>query len=344
MGQAVILCYGDDVMPGRPIVRDRTVYFLGAGFSKAARLPNTKELLDDVDQQPERIRARLEEAYDYFYPEHGAGFQPDVVDFFSVLFTYGKIGKRLPEGFLHSGELLDDLRRYIAQTICQRSRGLIGEALRTPNEFLDQMIQPGNIVISSNWDIIVERICEARGIPVKLCGRPGADYLLLLKLHGSVDWAFHEKTNYELPSKDDFACLKEPVNALRPYKPPLTGEVYRVRIENPGAAWRTVKRCSRVPLIITMAQGKESDLEPLLPIWKDAYYGISSAEELHIAGYSMPPDDLEIRTLLRAGIKRGNAEATVIVRNQEHQVHPRARQYLSQNLESDYRPIPSFGH
>jgi hypothetical protein len=64
-------------MAGRPIERDKNMPFLGAGFSKAARLPNTNELLSYVDQQAKRFRARLEEEDGHFYPEQCVGFQPE---------------------------------------------------------------------------------------------------------------------------------------------------------------------------------------------------------------------------------------------------------------------------
>ena len=57
--------------------------------------------------------------------------------------------------------------------------------------------------------------------------------------------------------------------------------------------------------MITMARGKAGDLGPLRDVWRDAYGAVSRAQRLEIVGYSMPPDDIEIRTLLRAGVLRG---------------------------------------
>ena len=53
-----------------------------------------------------------------------------------------------------------------------------------------------------------------------------------------------------------------------------------------------------------MARGKSGDLGPLTGIWKNAYSALSRARTLEIVGYSMPPDDIVIRTLLRAGALR----------------------------------------
>jgi hypothetical protein len=60
---------------------------------------------------------------------------------------------------------------------------------------------------------------------------------------------------------------------------------------------------------------------------------------LEVVGYSMPPDDIEIRTLLRAGVQRGDDLDEVMVRNPSPDVHVRVRQYLDRHVESDYRGI-----
>ena len=59
--------------------------------------------------------------------------------------------------------------------------------------------------------------------------------------------------------------------------------------------------------MITMARDKRE-------VWRGAYGAISRAETLEIVGYSIPPDDIEIRTLLRAGLQRGRPFNQVVVR------------------------------
>ena len=73
-------------MPAPIPQRTRTVYFLGAGFSRAFGLPNTAELLSEVHRLAESrnltIGRKLTDAYTYFYPEEADTFIPNVVDFF----------------------------------------------------------------------------------------------------------------------------------------------------------------------------------------------------------------------------------------------------------------------
>ena len=106
------------MVPVRPVAfasmarspnRVREIFFLGAGFGKAANLPNTAELLLEAHALSgssthwgvaRKIGERLDNAYDYFYPDHADLFRPDVPDFFNVLSTYAEIAAEgLPQGF-----------------------------------------------------------------------------------------------------------------------------------------------------------------------------------------------------------------------------------------------------
>jgi hypothetical protein len=76
---------------------------------------------------------------------------------------------------------------------------------------------------------------------------------------------------------------------------------------------------------------------PIQPMWDDAYAALCAAREVQIIGYSLPVDDIEIRTLLRAGVSRGSVRPKVIVQNPEPGVYVRVRTYISRDAESDYR-------
>jgi hypothetical protein len=91
--------------------------------------------------------------------------------------------------------------------------------------------------------------------------------------------------------------------------------------------------------MVTMVTGKSDDLGPLREIWRDAYRALSRASTLEIVGYSMPGDDVEIRTILRTGIQRGPQNPRVVVKNPAPDVHHRVRAYLLRTAKSDYLPI-----
>lgn len=329
--------------------RIRDVFFLGAGFSKAAGLPNTAELLTaahDLSQTSQHwgvsrdLGNRLDRAYEYFYPDHAQGFRPEVGDFFTVLSTYGEIARQgLPQGF-PDRDLLIDLKFAITKILSDRSRSA-GPALDNPHPVVDQVIQRGNVVVTSNWDLLVERAAELRGVPIRLSGPPSDSSLTVLKLHGSIDWTLRPYCKKPL-AVANYASIDDLLFSSRSRRHRLAErDVVRAKaLESWTRAYQVVKGSTDEPYMLTMARGKSDLIEPLMPIWMDAYRALSSAAELQIIGYSMPPDDTEIRTLLRAGYERGSGNPRVVVRNPAPEVHVRFRTQVTGNIVSDYSPAP----
>jgi hypothetical protein len=141
--------------------------------------------------------------------------------------------------------------------------------------------------------------------------------------------------------------LSERLTQVQPYTAPLPATrderrtaAFRVRVlNNWSEAWRFLSSRTTEPHMVTMARGKAGDLGPLEAVWRDAYAAISRASTLEIVGYSMPDDDVEIRTLLRAGVRRGSARPTILVRNPAPDVHDRVRRFLEHRVKSDYQPV-----
>jgi hypothetical protein len=313
-------------------------------------------LLDGVlalaDESPSRmgnLAARLERAFKFFYPEavHD-GYRPDVVDFFSSLRTYLDVGTGLPGGFADAPLLYRSLKRAIAELLLLRT--LQAEPkLQAGHPYLDELVQPGNIVITSNWDVLLERCADLRGVPVRLVGTGDGNELTLLKLHGSLDWCLgqHMRRRFSHPGR--YAMLNEclfPDRQYRPKLPPASARedlVVRIRaLESWPRAHTQVRVRATEPYMVTMARGKAGDLGPLRALWRDAYGAISRARRLEIVGYSMPADDIEIRTLLRAGVQRGTRLDEVLVHNPAPEVHVRVRQYLDRGITSNYRGVSSI--
>jgi hypothetical protein len=160
------------------------------------------------------------------------------------------------------------------------------------------------------------------GVPVRWRGHSESE-LVVLKLHGAIDWARGAQARLGEFS-DDYAMLSEQAfgpNSYRKALPKVKGEretcVLRMRaLEDWGQAWSRVSSRCHEPYIVTMARGKSGDLGPLREIWREAYEALSRARRLEIIGYSFPDDDVEIRTLLRAAVRRGDGPTEVVVRNQ----------------------------
>jgi hypothetical protein len=339
--------------------RNLDVYFAGAGLSCAAGLPNTPALIDEVLRLAEhkvwlvteRLPERLDEAFAFFYPDaSNDGFRPSVVDFFSALRTFLDVGAGLKgTGFNDAPELYRSLKLAIAHLLVERLRDLKEEDLQS-HDYLDRITTPGNVVITSNWDVLLERTAQVKGVPVRLAGRPDDSSLLVLKLHGSIDWctAYNAKRSI---TTDDYSMLSERLFPARPYTVRISaaalkateddeGPVIRTRsLEHWNDAWRRLRSRISDPHMVTMVRGKSGDLGPLHEVWRDAYAAVSRARLLEIVGYSMPPDDTEIRTLLRAGIGRGRRRPKVVVRNPSPDVHDRVRGFLDRSSTSSYLPV-----
>jgi hypothetical protein len=288
---------------------------------------------------------RLERAFEFFYPDAvHEGYMPDVVDFFSALRTYVDVGAGLPGGFADAPALYRSLKGAIAELLIERTRKNTS-IIKRGHPYLEQVVKPGNIVVTSNWDVLVERYACLHDIPIRLTGTGSSDELVLLKLHGSIDWCLGR--HMRMPGTIRYyAMLNERLFATRRYRPSLPPKrnrqntVVRSRaLERWGAAWPVIRNRAFEPHMVTMARGKSGDLGPLRKVWRDAYGAISRARRLEVVGYSMPPDDIEIRTLLRAGVQRGSNLDEVIVRNPAPEVHVRVRQYLDRSIDSDYRGV-----
>jgi hypothetical protein len=81
---------------------------------------------------------------------------------------------------------------------------------------------------------------------------------------------------------------------------------------------------------------KPGELGPPRFLWRDAYGAISRAARLDVVGYSMPPDEITIRAILRAGVERGPISTRSSSATRRQRSTPR---YLDRNVESDYRGI-----
>jgi len=336
----------------RPPTRDRDVYFIGAGLSSAFGLPNTPQLLSKALElarsseywKRQQLEKRLEAAWKYFYPIEASdkGFLPPVVDFFTVLKTYTKVAQGLP-GQLEGGpELLRDLVRSVAHVIVTAHREA-DEALQRDQEILERLTAPGALVISTNWDLLVERYAQIHDRPLRLrFNRDRKSEATLLKLHGSIDWCSWKDCKRSR-TKEEYRRLGDQLFGSHAKARSIDKDDSVVRItalENWGKAWSRLKSRASEPFMLTMAFGKHDELKPLKEIWRDAYLAISRARALNVIGYSLPSDDLEIRTILMAGIRRQTtAHCSIKVQNPSPEVHDRFRNLIERRLNSDYRPV-----
>lgn len=346
---------GGSAVPSNIPVRDLSVFMVGAGLSTAFNISNTPSLLEKLatfSRSPtgkwladENLEPRLKSAFEFFYPDaKHPGFRPDPVDFFSALRTFIDIGSSFRgTGQDDAAQFYRTLKRGIAHVLINEMRANDDTKLAT-HPYLTEMLKPGHVVITSNWDPLLERFAALNNIPLRLATSSrefSNEEITLLKLHGSVDWCkMRDRTSGY--ADDQYASLTELRQARNPRRSGLpTGDDSLVRVKtDTGDVWQKIKSRLRDPWMVTMVTGKSDDLGPLQNVWRDAYRALSRAKTLEIVGYSMPPDDAEIRTLLRAGVQRGGGTGLdVTVRNPSPEVHYRVRAFLDRMAASDYQPV-----
>lgn len=334
---------------GRAPIRTGDVYVIGAGFSRAFGLPSTAELLtalhewsDDgrLDGAAKDISKKLQDAYDYFFPSHGEHFRPDPMDFFSIMAAYEDVrGHGLPQQFKHP-MLLGELQRCVARILTARVHE-VRPALRGQHALLDQMLIKGNVIVTTNWDTLLEQASRERGVPVRLRDRK-ADAVSILKLHGSVDWVLKTEAKKSW-SKNNYRSLGDLLDGRRSTS--LANQpIARVPIiEDPSSGWQLLRGSVKTPFIATMARSKAAHVNPLQDVWRSAYGGLSAAKRIHVIGYSLPTDDVEIRALLRSGVQRGSARPAVRVTNPAPDTHTRIRFCIHDQIESDFAAVSGTG-
>jgi hypothetical protein len=217
-------------------------------------LEGVLELADESPRwQREDLEGRLRQAFEYFYPDAvHEGYMPDVVDFFSALRTYLDVGAGLPGGCADAPHLYRALKSAIAQLLVKRIKQCYS-ALKGGHAYLDEVVRLGNVVVTSNWDVLIERYASLHDVPVRLSGTGDDDELVVLKLHGSLDWCLGRHMTRD-GSIDNYARLTERLFPTRPYKqtiPPKSRRqdmVLRTRaLERWSSAWRMVSSRASEP-------------------------------------------------------------------------------------------------
>ena len=156
------------------------------------------------------------------------------------------------------------------------------------DEFVGRL-EPGDVIITFNYDTILERTFSRKGIPFRLfptrlknIGFGGGevmdtDEIVLLKMHGSINWfdvsvfdehqeAFRDQGTYVRPRHEVFAKQKEPFLLQKiidgPYSPPSPLQKIYIAAD----IKKYLANCSftqAAPLIISPSFSKMVYLNPL---------------------------------------------------------------------------------
>jgi len=318
-------------------VQSRT-FILGAGFSYGAEFPLAWQLLPETFARLESgDQELLVRAIQYLYPVR-KGTRTDqllkkteIEEFMSLLDMSERFNERMPTTFLKPPKIRELRRKLLTATadlMVARQKMAERKALLGYVDAFVRKLRPTDTVITFNWDILLERRLRHTRVPFAYSAEEGArPRLLVLKLHGSIDW-FHAE---ELDTTVDAEAVQRQIYRLNYY-----------RLVDPIADWRGTATPFIVPPTFFKDVQGTTDLET---IWALAFEALQAADEIHICGYRLPKEDMYARAVLRRAIRhnalirrRNGADGPLIsVVNPDRTVVKAMRETLHSQLRARYQ-------
>ena len=299
------------------------VFILGAGFSRPAGLPIGDELWQEVRRRAISVdgmafRSDLDSYMEFRRRADGIRLDADAIDFEDFL---GFLDTELYLGLRGSDTCSDEgyptqllVKRLIARILMERTPA--ATALDDLYLQFADGLQPGDLVLTFNYDIVLERALEAVGKPFRLfdqrLSRVGGSYaevdsscdeVVVLKLHGSVDWFHRGQYRQRCESLAEFglssapndpvfnnerACLQPIVDGPRHSDDPLL-EMFRLRNVEEIFAQQPVS--SSAPWLLNPSSAKLVYAKTLKDFWWALGRKGGMNLRMAIIGFSLPPHD-----------------------------------------------------
>lgn len=308
------------------------IFVLGAGFSKPAGLPLASELYGEVKSAIEarhgketKFQRDLENYIEYRRACDGITIDEsniDLEELMSFLDIEHFLGLRGSDTWSEEGnESQLMIRKAIGEVIHLRTP----EANNLPDEYyrFAESLSPHDIVITFNYDIILERALEYVGKPYRLFQHrykeigeysntvdSEKDEVIVLKLHGSVDWFNNKQFLSIKESHESQGSTRIPIHSVfddptryeavsivdgpRSTDDPLL-HIHRIRDAD---AYYQGDRGFNAPFLLSPSYVKFVYAPPLLDFW----HGLGRAGGynlgISIIGFSLPEHDEYIRQIL----------------------------------------------
>jgi hypothetical protein len=311
-----------------------TVLFLGAGASTPFGLPVTAGILPEVLDRLKagRLDRNLGRGLERFLPGlFRRGVEPPlIVDLLSLMDELLRAGNAPRPGLevAELGRLRQQLEQAVAEVLVEPARPPRTRRTHVVDRLVSWIAAQADAgerfitLVSTNYDFSLEKRLLARIPPSRIpdavdfgftwrpavgtrdvaCRRPAEPWAAIYKLHGSLNW---------------LSC-------------PLCGHIYihpRQAIFRSGGMRKGRPRerctCGHGPLrhvIVTPTMIRDVRNPNLLALWHSALEALRTADEWVIVGYSMPAEDLAIRSLLlRAYTGRPKPPRVTVVQRRDAQ-------------------------
>jgi hypothetical protein len=283
-------------------IRRNRIFFLGAGFSASAGVPLTAELMREALKlfsiECPSIYARVKRYADVVIGGEGADLDElnislsELCTFleFNELREYGG-GERWSEN--GSREKLA-LRFYLAKTIVTKTP-TPEHVPRLYRAFAAQL-RPRDIVISFNWDGLLEASLDAVGQPYTY-DEYGGSSVVINKLHGSVNWRLG------LPNLIGQSSPMLPWEKLDFGSGMMSKAIHAEASLLRSSTWDKFRPLSEVdPYLVLPGYGKGFDVRANAPLWYKPETAFAFTHDVYIIGLSLAPDDFFVRSLFLSNL------------------------------------------
>lgn len=345
--------------------QSKKVFFFGAGASTDAGYPLTKNLYEELRNY--HALSIYKETWIKFskvieniknnYPDFS---QCDNIEYLMTILSLSQqyhAGKSIPQSFEQLKENRDQLSKSLSTasnyetarinfaicieaTFAQIDYEMGEDKFEYLKNFLSKRLKNGDIVITTNYDLLIERC--------------------LLKLNL---WNPHDGYGFNVVFKDDYAeCQNENDKEIKHYN----SEKSKTKIFKLHGSVGWLNGNNRIVLDTTRMQHhifqywKDENYSPnlyndkhiILPdflkafanetmgqIWSQAQHAILNAREVHFIGYSLPEYDANIRTLLlplREKIINNKCKVKVYLLTKDKDGEERWKDHLTDGIEIIY--------
>jgi len=202
---------------------EKTVYVLGAGFSKESHFPLTGEFTDKKiiskfrKNLNKKEQKRLDKISKYFLDRIDTNYCENNIE--SVLNHVSVADYLYMESFTESKrsypskQIFKDILWYIARFLKEQANYPIPSVYE---QFIKHIYKNNDTIISFNYDMVIETVLQKLEIncDYAISAKPIENSVPLMKIHGSVNWTYCTKCK-RFVFYPDYAVVKVIENKLK---------------------------------------------------------------------------------------------------------------------------------
>jgi NAD-dependent SIR2 family protein deacetylase len=335
----------------------KLVFILGAGCSAAAGVPTMPRFLDaaesisrgkqlsDIDQAKFDLVFRAYDCLQSIYSKSSEIDLLNVESLFAALEMAETIGTLRGLAESHSvSELIPAIKRTIVRTI-ELTANFPNRGAPVPyGQFCTWLkSRPAETsILTFNYDLCLDWALNLSGLQpdyrLPNDGPEDRGSVDVLKLHGSLNWAFCEQCGI-VPKRLHALTQAELGRVIRP----AAGSDVRLAITD-AIAYQTCSRCSKSfsgePVIVPPTWNKGSfSSGSMKTVWARAAKHLAEAEYIVIIGYSVPPTDQFFHYLYALGTMSQIRVKKILVYNPDESIEDRYRRLLGPTVISRFKFI-----